>query len=91
MLDFLLALRRRGAAAVAQPPCFHCGLPVPPDCREAVVFEGTARSVCCTACASVMQSIIDCGAAHIYRQRASAAAAPVAAPAAAAEGARLGG
>ena len=87
MLDFLFGWRR--GAADARPPCFHCGLPVPPECREAVAFEGIARTVCCAACASVMQSIMDCGAGDIYRQRAAAAESHVTAPAAAAEVVRL--
>ena len=88
MLDFLFGWRR--GAADARPPCFHCGLPVPPDCHEAVAFEGIARTVCCAACASVMQSIIDCGAGHIYRQRAAAAESQTTKPAAVAAEVGLG-
>ncbi|NPU90637.1 MAG: hypothetical protein HPY82_01875, partial [Gammaproteobacteria bacterium] len=40
----------------AQPTglaCFHCGLPVPADCKLQVTIAGTPRAMCCPGCQAV--------------------------------------
>ncbi len=49
--------------------CFHCGLPVLPDTKFCISFDGSYRPMCCVGCEAVAKTIIDAGLEDYYRQR----------------------
>src|SRR5574343_482834 len=50
-------------------PCYHCGLPIPPEVNLAVTVAGESRKVCCIGCQAVAKSIVDSGLEDYYRSR----------------------
>lgn len=50
-------------------PCFHCGLPVPPDARANLVVLGESRLFCCTGCEAVCEAIVKAGLDEYYQHR----------------------
>ncbi len=52
-----------------QPPCFHCGLPVPAGSDFSVDYDGARLAMCCAGCAAVARAIIAAGLADYYRHR----------------------
>ncbi len=50
-------------------PCYHCGLPVPPDSHFQVNIVGHDESMCCKGCEAVAQAIVDNGLVDYYRNR----------------------
>jgi len=50
-------------------PCYHCGLPIPPEVELSVAIDGEQRAMCCVGCQAVAQSIVDNGLADYYRHR----------------------
>ena len=58
-----------GAAPGRAANCFHCGLPMPADAPDRVLFEGHAHRVCCTACAALAETVIANGYGDYYRER----------------------
>ena len=57
------------APLAVEQTCFHCGLPVPPDCHYSVIVEGAARPMCCHGCQAVAQAIVDSGLTEFYQHR----------------------
>ena len=57
------------ASATTEASCFHCGLPVPPNTRYAVVIEGQRRSMCCHGCEAVAAAIVAAGLTDFYHHR----------------------
>ena len=53
----------------ADPDCYHCGLPIPPDTQHYVQIDGRRRRMCCIGCEAVAQSIVDSGLVDYYRHR----------------------
>ena len=53
----------------APETCFHCALPVPPDCKLTVDIEDDARPVCCPGCKAVAELIRDTGMSRYYDLR----------------------
>ncbi|HNC77935.1 MAG TPA: heavy metal translocating P-type ATPase [Rhodocyclaceae bacterium] len=49
--------------------CYHCGLPIPSDVHLGVTVAGVERSMCCTGCQAVAQSIVDGGLVDYYQRR----------------------
>ncbi|MDH3304299.1 MAG: heavy metal translocating P-type ATPase [Gammaproteobacteria bacterium] len=49
--------------------CFHCALPVPPDCSLVVDIEGRQQPVCCPGCKAVAELIRDSGMSRYYSLR----------------------
>ncbi|TNE81910.1 MAG: heavy metal translocating P-type ATPase, partial [Gammaproteobacteria bacterium] len=54
---------------MTQPPCYHCGLPVPPDTDFILDIDGQSRSMCCPGCLAVATAICDGGLARFYQYR----------------------
>lgn len=52
-----------------QQPCFHCGLPVPPNLDLHVHIQGEDRAMCCAGCQAVAQAIMDNGLEDFYKHR----------------------
>ena len=55
----------------AETPCFHCGLPVPPNADYRVDIDGSPRAMCCHGCQAVAQAIVDGGLTSFYSHRES--------------------
>ena len=55
----------------AETPCFHCGLPVPPNADYRVEIDGSPRAMCCHGCQAVAQAIVDGGLTSFYSHRES--------------------
>ena len=53
----------------ANPPCYHCGLPIPAGVDFIVEIGGQRRDMCCAGCQAVAQAIVDNGLADYYRHR----------------------
>ncbi|MDS4041630.1 MAG: heavy metal translocating P-type ATPase metal-binding domain-containing protein, partial [Candidatus Competibacter sp.] len=53
----------------AETACFHCGLPIPPGTRYAVVIENQCRPMCCRGCEAVAEAIMAAGLTDFYRHR----------------------
>ncbi len=49
--------------------CFHCALPVPPDCDYTVRIDDVERPVCCIGCRAVAELIRDAGMSNYYALR----------------------
>ncbi|MDJ0708800.1 MAG: heavy metal translocating P-type ATPase [Woeseiaceae bacterium] len=49
--------------------CFHCALPVPPNCKLTVTLEDEQRPVCCPGCKAVAELIRDTGMSRYYELR----------------------
>ncbi len=49
--------------------CFHCALPVPPDCELTVDIESGRQPVCCPGCKAVAELIRDSGLGRYYELR----------------------
>lgn len=62
------------------PACFHCGLPVPADCKLQVTIAGTPRAMCCPGCQAVAQTIVDIGMESYYEHRTASAPGTLQAP-----------
>ena len=58
-----------GAGSAAENACFHCGLPVPPGARYAVVIESRSQPMCCHGCAAVAEAIVAAGLTDFYHHR----------------------
>jgi len=54
---------------IAESTCFHCGEPVPVDCKLTVDFQGSVHPVCCSGCQAVFQVISGAGLGRYYRFR----------------------
>lgn len=63
-----------------QPPCFHCGLPVPEGSRHSVTIDGSERSMCCPGCEAVAGAIVAGGLENFYRFREQQGERPETAP-----------
>ena len=50
-------------------PCFHCGLPLPPDAAFTVRIAQQLQPMCCRGCQAVAQAIVDNGLAAYYKNR----------------------
>ena len=50
-------------------PCYHCGLPVPPEADFAVDIGGLAQPMCCPGCQAVAIAIVDGGLGNFYKYR----------------------
>ncbi len=50
-------------------PCYHCGLPVPPEADFVVEIDEQRRDMCCAGCQAVAQYIVSGGLADYYRHR----------------------
>lgn len=50
-------------------PCFHCGLPVPPDTDFPIRYRQRQEAACCAGCQAVAQTIIDAGLSDYYEHR----------------------
>ena len=50
-------------------PCYHCGLPVPPEVDFSVTIEGQAQPMCCPGCQAVAIAIVDGGLGNFYKYR----------------------
>jgi Cu2+-exporting ATPase len=55
--------------ALAEPGCFHCGLPIPIKNTWQVSIDQVMRPMCCPGCQAVAQSIVDHGFTDYYRTR----------------------
>lgn len=53
----------------ANKPCYHCGLPVPPNCSFSVVINNKPESMCCPGCQAVAMAIVDGGLENFYSYR----------------------
>jgi Cu2+-exporting ATPase len=53
----------------ADPACYHCGLPVPPQADHAVSVDGRPRRMCCAGCEAAARLIVDNGLTDYYRRR----------------------
>ncbi len=49
--------------------CFHCALPVPPNCNFTVTIEDAQQPVCCPGCKAVAELIRDTGMSRYYELR----------------------
>ncbi len=49
--------------------CFHCALPVPPNCNLTVTIEDAQQPVCCPGCKAVAELIRDTGMTRYYELR----------------------
>ena len=49
--------------------CFHCALPIPPDCDIRVEIGGQRHPVCCPGCRAVATLIRDAGFERYYTSR----------------------
>ncbi|MGB2972557.1 MAG: heavy metal translocating P-type ATPase [Candidatus Competibacter sp.] len=58
-----------GAGSATESACFHCGLPVPPGARYAVVIENRSQPMCCHGCAAVAEAIVAAGLSNFYHHR----------------------
>jgi len=63
-----------------EPPCYHCGLPVPPGSRFKTVVLEAPRAFCCAGCQAVAEAIVSGGLDSYYRDRDAPAAGPAALP-----------
>ena len=61
---------------VAQPECFHCGLPAPERGRWRAPVLGAPRDFCCAGCAAVASTIVAGGFENYYATRSAPAARP---------------
>ncbi len=50
-------------------PCFHCGLPVPPQSQASLEVFGRERPFCCPGCYAVSRAIVAAGLDDYYRHR----------------------
>jgi len=57
-------------------PCYHCGLPVPPDSDFTLEISGQPRAMCCPGCLAVATAIRDGGLERFYQYRTSNAERP---------------
>jgi len=53
---------------MAEQPCFHCGLPVPPKAPFHAVVDGAERAFCCLGCESVCKAIYASGLEGFYQR-----------------------
>jgi Cu2+-exporting ATPase len=53
----------------AADTCFHCALPIPPNCDIQVEIGGEPRPVCCPGCKAVATLIRDAGFGNYYDTR----------------------
>ena len=53
----------------AAETCFHCALPIPPDCDIQVEIGGRPHPVCCPGCRAVATLIRDAGFERYYTSR----------------------
>ena len=67
-------MNNAGLAEIAEPACYHCGLPVPPASTWSVTIEQIARPMCCPGCQAVAQTIVDIGQSSYYQTRSQLAA-----------------
>jgi len=49
--------------------CFHCGEPVPDDCRLTASIEGVEQPMCCIGCQAVAQFLAEESHADFYQYR----------------------
>jgi P-type Cu2+ transporter len=56
-------------AGLAEPDCYHCGLPVARSAHWPVTIDGQARPMCCPGCQAVGQTIVDIGYTEYYLTR----------------------
>lgn len=49
--------------------CYHCGEPVPVDCKLQVTVKGAAQPVCCSGCHAVASMILGAGLDDFYQFR----------------------
>jgi Cu2+-exporting ATPase len=54
---------------MADPSCYHCGLPLPAGLDLSVEIGGQRREMCCAGCQAVAQAIVANGLADYYRHR----------------------
>ncbi|MFA5631795.1 MAG: heavy metal translocating P-type ATPase [Porticoccaceae bacterium] len=59
-----------------ETPCYHCGLPVPPDGGFPVVIQDETHDMCCPGCQAVASAIVDGGLDAFYAYRSNAAVRP---------------
>jgi len=57
------------ATPSADPSCYHCGLPVPPQVHHYVNVDGRQRNMCCIGCEAAARLIVDNGLSDYYRRR----------------------
>ena len=53
----------------ATDTCFHCALPIPPNCEILVEIGGESRPVCCPGCKAVAELILAAGMQNYYELR----------------------
>ena len=71
MGDGLARAGEQSCVQVSEVPCFHCGLPIPPDVHLSVEFQGQAKAVCCAGCQAVAEMIMASGHEQFYTHRES--------------------
>lgn len=54
---------------VAENPCYHCGLPVPPGIDFHTLILGQPRQLCCHGCQAVAEAIVQNGLQDYYTYR----------------------